>query len=41
MFDAATMDMTLRELEAALQEESKPANGAQGRAQRAPNRPAH
>ena len=35
MFDAATMEQSLRELEAALQEEPRPAaGGAPGRSQR-------
>jgi flagellum-specific ATP synthase len=38
MFDASTMEASLNELEAALQDEGKPAPTAQGRPQRAPNR---
>jgi flagellum-specific ATP synthase len=40
MFDASTMEASLNELEAALQDEGKPAAAAQGRPQRAPNRSA-
>ena len=38
MFDASTMEASLNELEAALQDEGKPAQAAPGRQQRAPNR---
>ena len=38
MFDASTMEASLNELEAALQDEGKPAQAAPGRPQRAPNR---